>query len=418
MESKIKANLEQRISQLDKPVYVVLPECHSTNVQEAFRVLQKYRNVRPIALSSEMLQSKQLDELIDSFVDEYWKLTKEFYEKQCKKGRMTQEAVDHFNLDAARKELYEPLNLALMMTRHGYADAEVGGVEVSTADHTRKTLYIIRKNPHQPNIVCSATVEFYHPHKIYNDETKSDYEQKFLTVVDPALGKPAMEYSFLTAPAILKSLLAENSISSEVYDREMQKIEKEKQAYIRLKVDQALTGLRRHTMLTNEPAIGAFVNHSTAGSDQMSIYVRFLREEVIPAIIKELDERRDTNEYFKNAHFIAQECQVEAASDPRIGRKKAKGVEYAGYANVHVCTAVDSANQHFKAFMGFIDTVSIISWSGFQKPVYDLSRSASVDDIVLSALIAVVQVGQCSDNPDRELWYHKTLEAFSNLYGA
>ena len=68
--------------------------------------------------------------------------------------------------------------------------------------------------------------------------------------------------------------------------------------------------------------------------------------------------------------------------------------------------------------MGFMDTVSIISWSGFQKPVYDLSRSASVDDIVLSALIAVVQVSQCSDNPDRELWYHKTLDAFSNLYGA
>ena len=85
MESKIKANLEQRISQLNQPVYVVLPECHSANVQEAFRILQKYRNVRPIALSSEMLQSKQLDPLIDSFVDEYWQLTKEFYEKQCKK---------------------------------------------------------------------------------------------------------------------------------------------------------------------------------------------------------------------------------------------------------------------------------------------------------------------------------------------
>jgi len=416
MESKIKANLERRIQKLERPVYVVLPECHSANVQEAFRILLKYPMIRPVALSHAMLQSKLLDPLIDCCLEDYWTLTKAFYSKQCKKGRMTQEEVDQFDLDAARKELYEPLNLALMMTRYGYTDAEVGGVEVTTADHTRKTLYMIDKRQDQKNIVCCATVEFCEPHIINDTETNSVFEQKFMTVVDPALGKAAMEYSFLTAPTILKSLWDSNSITQEVYDAEIAKIEKEKKAYILLKVEQALTGLQRHKMLTNEPAIGAFVNHSTAGSDKMSIYARFLREEVIPAIIAKLEEVRDQDEYLKDAQFISQECQVEAASDIRIARKKAKDVPYAGYANVHVCSAVDAANQHFKTFMCFMDTVSMISWAGFRKPVYDLSRSASVDDIVLSSLIAVVQSSDCSDHPDREVWYNKTLEVFNQFH--
>ncbi|NUM32904.1 MAG: hypothetical protein HUU50_00020 [Candidatus Brocadiae bacterium] len=415
MESQLRKNLEERLQNLEKEVYLVFPECHSPNVREAVNLLDKYPKVKTIPLSAELLKSKGMEDLVESFLPEYEEATRNYYEKQVKKGKMDKKDWESFNREKARKELCDPLNFALMMARKNYADAEVGGVEATTAEHTRRALYLVNKDPRKENIVCSCTMEFLTPVKLEDKGEGTTREIRFLTLADPALGKPAMEYGFVTSEKLLKSMKEGNLISEESYQKSIAKVEEEKRGYIRLKCDQAISALVWHKFLTQERPIGAFLCHSTAGSDQASLYVQFLRQEVIPAIVKALEEEKKHNPLLKDAVFISQECQVEAASDPRIGRKKAKGEAYAGYANVHLLSAVDTGNQHYKTFLTFTEMDSMICWSGFLKPIYDLSRSSPVKDIVLSALVAATQAIPGTAFAEKEKWQQKIYEMNKNL---
>lgn len=410
MESQLYKNLEERLQKQQEPVYLVFPECHSLNVKEAAKSLGKYPNLKIIPLSSEILKEKDMEELIESFLPEYHEVTRMYYEKQCKKGRMEKKDLDAFDKEKARKELYDPLNFALMMVRKNYADAEIGGVEATTAEHTRRALYLVTKDPRKDNIVCSISMEFLHPIKIEDPKEGILREQKFLTLSDPALGKPAMEYGFLTSERLLKSLYDAASLSEENYKKNIEKVEEEKKNYIRLKNDQAISAMIWHKILTRERPVGVFLCHSTAGSDNTSIYVQFLRQEVIPAILKTLEEEKKHNPLLHDAVFLSQECQVEAASDPRIGRKKAKGEPYAGYANVHILGGVDAGNQHYKSLLTFTQIDSMICWSGFLKPIYDLSRSSPSKDIILSALVAANQAIPGPSFPEKERWQKKIYE--------
>ena len=407
MSNAIRKNLQQQIQARPQPMYVVFPESHSVPVSKALELLSREKNIRILPLSKEILETGRLDELIKTLSKEFWQITRQYYKKQVRKGRMTEEQYQSFDLTQAEEALHDPLNLALMMVRRGLADAEVGGVETSTAEHTRKALYIVQKNPLQENIVCSATLEFDAVHRI-EDQHGLLREQRFLTIADPALGKPSMEYSFLTGGKLLKSLADVNEISSEVYQRRTEQLEQEKQKYIQLKCDQALSALRWHKILTGEKAVGAFITHSTAGSDKLSDYIQLIRGAVIPAIKDAISQLSTSDHWLKDARFISQECQVEAASDPRIGQKKAKEEELAGFANVHLCSSVLSANQHYKTFLAFKEIRSLICWSGFQKPIFDLSRSSPVEDIVLSAMVAAIKSEIVENVPEREFWY-KTI---------
>lgn len=412
MESQLSQNLQSKLSQREKPVYVVFPECHSVPVKEAVLSLQEYKALKTIPLSAPILKSGAFDALIDEFLPDYFETTRQYYEKQWKKGRLTQKDVENYTTAKAREELYEPLHFALMMVRKNYAEAEVGGVEATTADHTRKGLYLVNKDPRQENIVCATTLEFHHPVRFEDAQGGLLREQRFLTLVDPALGKPAMEYGFLTSQSLLSSLLSAGQISAENYARQREKLEEEKKHYIRLKVDQALAGLRTHKTLTNETPIGAYICHSTAGSDETSPYVQFIRKEVLTAIRAALEERKKEEKALEDAIFLGEECQVEAASDPKIGRKKAKGEKYAGFANVHLVCSVDAGNQYYKTFLAFHQIHSIIAWSGFRKPIFDLSRSSPTRDIVLSALVAATQAQDALEFEKKREWQQKAWEVF------
>lgn len=416
MESKIGQHLQDQLQKLTKPVYVVFPEAYAGSIQDAITILKSYPQIRPIPLSPAILQTGLFDPLIDLLCEEFWQLTLQYMKKQLAKGRGSQEDVDAFTKANARKALYNPLNLALMLTYKGYADAEVGGFETSTAEHSRKGLYIVNKDPLQENIVCSVTVEFAKPHRIEDQHEGVIREQNFLTIVDPAMGKPSMEYGFIAGVPLLKSLLQAGSISQQVYQQSLDKLTDEKNKYIQLKVDQAIAALRMHKLLTGEAPIGAFITHSTAGSDELSPYIRFLREDVIPAIVSGLSKRKVDDPLLADASFIADECQVEAAADPRIARKKASKTLHAGYANVHVCASVVSANQHYKTFLAYEDIFSVICWTGFKKPIFDLSRSSPARDIVYSALMAALTAKETPPAPDRELWFEKANEIYQKVH--
>ena len=83
------------------------------------------------------------------------------------------------------------------------------------------------------------------------------------------------------------------------------------------------------------------------------------------------------------------EMQLDAAVNPRVGEKKAAsrgGSEVAGHANVLIVPDINSGNILYKSleqFAGAIVAGPILL--GFAKPVSDLSRGSTVEDIILTA---------------------------------
>lgn len=82
------------------------------------------------------------------------------------------------------------------------------------------------------------------------------------------------------------------------------------------------------------------------------------------------------------------EMQLDAAVNPRVGEKKAAahgGSEVAGRANVLVTPDINSGNILYKSLEQFAGaTVAGPILLGFAKPVSDLSRGSTVEDIILT----------------------------------
>ena len=130
--------------------------------------------------------------------------------------------------------------------------------------------------------------------------------------------------------------------------------------------------------LTGNEAKVALLSHSTLGSasddrvDKVKEAVRISKEKY-------------------PSYKIDGEFQLDTAIVPEIASRKAPNNEIAGNANVLVFPDIDSANIGYKLVERFSDAKAYGPiCQGINKPVSDLSRGCSVNDIVAAIVITAI----------------------------
>ena len=134
-----------------------------------------------------------------------------------------------------------------------------------------------------------------------------------------------------------------------------------------------------HQLLTGEEPIVAFLSFSTKGS----------------ANHYRVNKVRDAVEIFGHKYPLIihdGEVQVDAAIIPEINKIKIPGSPIEGGANVLIFPNLDAGNIAYKITQRL---AGYTAWGpllqGLSKPIHDLSRGCSVDDIINVSAIAALQ---------------------------
>jgi phosphate acetyltransferase len=142
--------------------------------------------------------------------------------------------------------------------------------------------------------------------------------------------------------------------------------------------DIAISTADNHTKLTGEDAYVAMLSFSTKGSAQHELV-----DKVLEALKIVKEKRPDIK--------VDGELQFDAAVIDSIGKRKAPGSTVAGRANVLVFPDLNAGNIGYKIAqrLGGAEAVGPVV-QGLKKPLFDLSRGCSVDDIVNTSAIAAL----------------------------
>lgn len=142
--------------------------------------------------------------------------------------------------------------------------------------------------------------------------------------------------------------------------------------------DIAISTADNHKKLTGEEPYVAMLSFSTKGSAKHEDV-----DKVLEATKIAKEKRPDL--------LIDGELQFDAAIIDSIGKRKAPGSEVAGRANVLIFPDLTSGNIGYKIAqrLGGAEAVGPVV-QGLKKPLFDLSRGCSVDDIVNTTSIAAL----------------------------
>ena len=233
-------------------------------------------------------------------------------------------------IEEARKLVKNPLYYGCMIIKTEGADGQISGALSTTGDTLRPALQIIKC---QPGITCvSGGLLLISKQKQYG-------ENGVLVVADVAV-TPMPDAAQLSQIAVCTAQMA-------------------------------VAGFE-------EPRV-AMLSFSTKGSAKHEVC-----DKVIEAtrLAKELDPTLK----------IDGELQADAALVPSVGAKKAPGSDIAGKANVLVFPNLEVGNIGYKMVQRLGDAIAIGPvLQGIARPVNDLSRGCSVDDIYYMVAITACQ---------------------------
>lgn len=234
-------------------------------------------------------------------------------------------------LEKAEQMVKDPLYFATMYLKMGYADGMVSGAIHTTGDLLRPGLQIIKTAP-GVKIVSGFFV---------------------MVVPDCKYGESGL------------LLFADCAVNPNPTAEELASI--------------AITTAETAKKLCNLDPKVAMLSFSTMGSAKGELVDKVKNA---TAIAKEM--RADLD--------IDGELQLDAAIEEEVARLKAPGSKVAGKANVLVFPDLQTGNIGYKLVQRFANAKAIGPiCQGFAKPVNDLSRGCSADDIVNVVAMTVVQ---------------------------
>lgn len=235
-------------------------------------------------------------------------------------------------IEKAREQVLNPLYFGCLIIKSGDADGQISGALSTTGDTLRPALQIIKCSP---GITCVSGA------MLMITQTPQYGEDGVLVIGDVAV-TPMPDANQLAQIAVCTAQTAKS-----------------------------VAGFA-------DPRV-AMLSFSTKGSAS---------HEVVDKVVEATKLAKELNPDLK----IDGELQADAALVPSVGQKKAPGSDIAGKANVLVVPCLEVGNIAYKLVqrLGGADAIGPIL-QGIARPVNDLSRGCSVDDIYKMVAITACQ---------------------------
>ena len=235
--------------------------------------------------------------------------------------------------EQALLDIVDELRWGAMMVHLGYADAMVAGAESTTANVLRAAFTIIKCKPG----IKSASSCFV----MATDKTQYGHNGAFIFADCATIPNPTAEQ--------LAEIAEESAASC-------------------------------RTFLGADPKV-ALLSYSTKGSAKGDLIDKVT---TALSLVKEKCPELE----------VDGELQLDAAIVPEVAALKAKGSTVAGHANTLIFPDLQAGNIGYKLVQRLAGAEAYGPiLQGFAKPVSDLSRGCSVEDIVVTSAITLAQAG-------------------------
>ena len=323
-------NVKQRAKKQMKTI--ILPEAEDARVIEAASKVIEQDFAKVILLGNEeQIKKDANDKNLDlngiKIIDPNKSEKKEEYAEALFELRKKKGMA----LEEAKKIIQEPIYYGMMMLKNNEADGLVSGAAHSTANTLRPALQILKTAP-GTKLVSAFFV----------------------------MCVPDCEYGENGTFIFGDSGLNQNPTAEELSEI-------------------AISSAKSFEQLVQKQSKVAMLSYSTYGSAKSE-----LTDKVIEAtkLVKEKDPNL----------LVDGELQLDAAIVPEIGKSKAPGSNVAGYANTLIYPDLNAGNIGYKLVQRLAKAEAYGPLcQGIAKPVNDLSRGCSADDIVGVVAITAVQ---------------------------